>query len=492
MADRTDITYIQQLTPRVAEIAAPSTEIVMQDYVDTSRLEEERFQSMGFGKLINASGKEQLDANTIVSITVQEQNLQLAFARRNDPAETGTVTTGSGPPNAVGWITFVDTSADFIAAGVAPGSYIINWTDRNTSDVVNVVDANTLTLKTPFNGTDNEYDIGDDYSVWNVTQVRTSGGNLTAVDEAGDPIPAILPTWGTQVILQTSSSGTISELSEIRYAAYGGGVSLDPTNPNAISGTDYPAGTMAVPSDNWADALTIHNTLGLKKLFLNGTSYTVPASTDLSTDVWIVGGGATVTVLTIPDSANTANLRVQDCYLESSFIDDANLIERSLMNDCTMSGGFYFEVAFTGSQVITGSGQCNIYECYSGVAGGGAGQTPSFDVGGAIIAGRGWTGGVEFLNKGTAAAFSWDMDSGRVIVNDNNTAGTMTFRGFGFWENEDTYAGTTVVDDQLHNTAAVADSVWDALIADHSVSGSFGEFVVRRLLTVAKFFSLRT
>jgi hypothetical protein len=37
-----------------------------------------------------------------------------------------------------------------------------------------------------------------------------------------------------------------------------------------------------------------------------------------------------------------------------------------------------------------------------------------------------------------------------------------------------------------------ADAVWDALIADHDVTGSFGEFVVRRLLTVAKFFSLRT
>jgi hypothetical protein len=39
---------------------------------------------------------------------------------------------------------------------------------------------------------------------------------------------------------------------------------------------------------------------------------------------------------------------------------------------------------------------------------------------------------------------------------------------------------------------AQAAAVWDALISAHAVTGSFGEFVVRRLLTVAKFFSLRT
>jgi hypothetical protein len=39
---------------------------------------------------------------------------------------------------------------------------------------------------------------------------------------------------------------------------------------------------------------------------------------------------------------------------------------------------------------------------------------------------------------------------------------------------------------------AQAAAVWDALISAHTVTSSFGEFVVRRLLTVAKFFSLRT
>jgi len=37
-----------------------------------------------------------------------------------------------------------------------------------------------------------------------------------------------------------------------------------------------------------------------------------------------------------------------------------------------------------------------------------------------------------------------------------------------------------------------ADATWDALTADHTVTSSFGTFVVRRLLTLAKYFSLRS
>jgi hypothetical protein len=491
MADRDDITVVQDVSPRYAEIAAPSTEIIMQDYVDTLRGLEDDFQNMSYPYLIEASGKEDLGGGVLVAITVEEQELQLAFQPRFTPAETGFATSASGPPDQRNRQTLIDTNADFVTAQIAPGSYLVNWTDRSVSDVLRVVSATQLEVRALQNGTDNDFDISDDYTIWNVTQVRTSGGNLVAVDDVGASISAILPTWGTQVILTTSSSATIQELDEIRFAAYDGGVSLDPSDPNAISGTDYPAGTRAVPSNNWADALVIGVNLGLKKLYLNGTSYTVPASTDLSGDLWIIGNGATVTTLTIPDSANTANLRIQDCYLEACYIDDANLVERSVLNDCYISGGYYFETAWSGTTNMTGSGQVNIYESYSAVAGGGPLQRPVFVVGTAIVAGRNWTGGCEFQGKTSTAGFSWDMTSGRVIINDNNTTGTMTLRGTGTWENSSTYAGTATVDDQMQNVTSIAAAVWNALTATYQAAGSFGEFVQSKLLTLAKFLGLK-
>lgn len=493
MADRDDITVVQDVSPRYAEIAAPSTEIIMQDYVDTLRGLEDDFQNMSYPYLIDASGKEDLGGGVLVAITVEEQNMQLAFQPRFTPAETGFATSASGPPDQRNRQTLTDTAADFVAANVAPGSYLVNWTDRSVSDVLRVISATQLEVRALQNGTDNDFDINDDYTIWNVVQVRTSGGNLVAIDDGApaSTISPILPTWGTQVILTTSSSATIQELDEIRFAAYDGGVSLDPSDPNAISGTDYPAGTRAVPSDNWADALTIGTNVGLKKLYLNGTSYTVPASTDLSGDLWIIGNGATVTTLTIPDSANTANLRIQDCTLLDCYIDDANLVERCVLNDCFISGGYYFETAWSGTTNMTGSGQVNIYESYSAVAGGGPLDRPVFVVGTAIVAGRNWTGGCEFQGKTSTAAFSWDMTSGRVIVNDNNTTGTMTFRGAGTWENSATYAGGTTVSDQMINTTSISAAVWNALTATYNAAGSFGEFVQGKLLTLAKFLGLK-
>lgn len=491
MAERDDITVIQNLSPRVAEVAQPSTEVVMQDYVDTMRVEEDRFQSMGFQRLIDASGKQDLGGGVLVGITVEENNVQLAFEPNKTPVHIGAVTTSSGPPNAVGRVTFTDTSADFVTAGVQAGSMVINFTDNSIADVVRVVDSDTLECRTPANGSDNEFDVADVIHVFNIRQCTTSGGNLVAKDDVGATIPAVLPTAFTQVILTTSSSATIQELDEIRFSAYGGGVSIDPTSPNAISGTDYPAGTLAAPSDNWPDALAIGVAVGLKKIFLNSAIYIVPDFTDLSGNLYIIGAGATVTELNMPENVNTLNLRIQDCMIVDSYIDDANLVERSTLQGCFMGGGYYFLCAFSGQQTFTGNGQVNIYDCFSAVAGGGPSQTPEFFVNNAIVAGRGWTGGVEFLSKTSTAAFSWDMNSGRVQVNDNNTTGTMTLRGHGDWDNKATYAGTAVVEDQLSNDESMAAAVWNALVATYVAAGSFGQLVGRKLLTVAKFFGLQ-
>jgi len=94
MTTRTDVDYDLTRSPRIAEIASPSIEMVMQDYVDTTRVEESTFKAMSHTFLMNASGKEDLGGGTIVAITVAEQDLKLAFQARTTTAQTGTVTTG--------------------------------------------------------------------------------------------------------------------------------------------------------------------------------------------------------------------------------------------------------------------------------------------------------------------------------------------------------------------------------------------------------------
>jgi hypothetical protein len=211
---RTDVKVDFETSPRIAEVASPSTELTVQDLVDTLRKQEDRFLGMAFTKLLDASGKQPLGGGVSVGITVALQDVKIAFEGRTTPAETGTVTTGSGAP-VVGTIAFEDTAAFFIANGVERGSLVINFTDQSVADVVSVDSETQLTTKLLVNGIGNTYDVADVYHVFNVIQVEVAGGNMTAVDDLAAELDPILPTAFTQVLRTLSSSATITDLAII-------------------------------------------------------------------------------------------------------------------------------------------------------------------------------------------------------------------------------------------------------------------------------------
>lgn len=87
MTVRTDLTVNWNTSPRLITVASPSTEILMQDLVDTVRLfEADLDEGMQFDHLIDASGKEALGGGTFVGITVKLRNAQIAFEARPGPS----------------------------------------------------------------------------------------------------------------------------------------------------------------------------------------------------------------------------------------------------------------------------------------------------------------------------------------------------------------------------------------------------------------------
>lgn len=214
MTTRTDIDYDLSRSPRVAEVMEPSIEVIMQDYVDTTRPFESSFAAMSHPFLMSASGKEDLGGGVTVSITITEEDLKLAFQPRTTSAQAGSVTTGSSAP-VRGEIHLFDTSALFITNEIMRGSLVINYSDFSVADVQEIVSETELITRTLVNGTTNSFQIGDVYDVFNIIQCTTTGGNLVANDANDITFPAILPTAFTQVIQQTSSSGTIQNLSSI-------------------------------------------------------------------------------------------------------------------------------------------------------------------------------------------------------------------------------------------------------------------------------------
>jgi hypothetical protein len=89
MAVRTDVTVDWSQSPRIIEVAAPSTEITIQDLHDTCRDFEDSLPSgMQYDQLISSAGKEELGGGVLVGITSTLQNALLQFEARAGPTYT--------------------------------------------------------------------------------------------------------------------------------------------------------------------------------------------------------------------------------------------------------------------------------------------------------------------------------------------------------------------------------------------------------------------
>lgn len=485
MATITDINVNPNLSPRVARVGEGVNEVVMQDYVDTLRLLEDDFELMSFPLLIEATGKQDLGGGLLVAITVAEQNLQLSFDPNLTSASSGTVTSGSGAPSVINRQALHDSAGDFINEGVNPGSLIVNFTDQSVTDVVRVISATELECEALEDGTDNLFEIGDVYKIWTVQQKNTAGGNLVAVDEVGASIPAIRPSAFTQVVQATSSSATIQELTEIRYAAYQNAAWVDETTLN--TGTDYPTGTPLQPVNNVNDAVLIADALGFRRVEIIG-NYTFTAGDviankkivgqDFDHSLFTLGADAVLDGSQFTNASITGTLdagcTLADCELRPPVNFIQGTIKRCLIEAGTIS--------------LSGSTDVHILDSWSGVSGL---ATPIIDYNGSgrSLIMRNWSGGIEIQNKTGADPVSIDLLSGQIVLDSTVTAGI--FRVAGVGRLIDNSSGTTVNKDGLINNQSIAEAVWNALVSAYTVAGSFGQLVGRKLLTVSKFFALK-
>jgi len=217
MSERSDITPDFTLSPRIIWIDAPSTSLNAQDAVDTLRSKtygEASWDGMDNEEIfVKVSGKEELDADTDVGITIQFNDAKVAFQRDTTPTATGTVTTQD-----TDGITLIDSAGDF--SNLEPGAWLTNFADESIGTVLRI-DSNTtpaqLTLvKALEQGSDNQFDIGDSYKIWNITECELTGGNFTALDSVGANMSPALSTFGIMISKTSSASATISKLQIIK------------------------------------------------------------------------------------------------------------------------------------------------------------------------------------------------------------------------------------------------------------------------------------
>lgn len=394
MAERGDVTINPVL--RLITVAAPSTEITIQDLHDTIRAAEDELDLLQWPFFIDSDGKQVLNEETQVGVTSTLQNARIAFEARGTPVEMGTVTTAD-PNGSV----LKDSAGQFEINGVQPGATVVNYTDFSVGTVYRVNSDIELELVNQLaGGTDNKFDLTDDYRIYNIVGCRVFGGNLVAVDDIGDTMSPLFPTAFTQVIIAQSASPTLSGVGGIPTVAEiadgvleesvadhkgvsgslaeaiassrfeDGAVWVD--KDNGSSGTTWPKGTRSDPVDNMADCRTILIAENLSRVHLRGTE-----SLDATyANITFIGHGLSWSTIYI-NGQSVGGCRFEEMHVYGTL---SGLSKTIHCVDCSIGtlsdfGGYLINCIFMSNNVSPFS-SINMFNCKSKVDGGPGGYFP--------------------------------------------------------------------------------------------------------------------
>ena len=449
MASRSDIDVDFEISPRLANITSTSDELTVQDAHDTlTDIEDSNYGESGhqFSNLISTEGGQSLEGGVFVGLTTALQDLQIAPDSPPPRTTKSTVTTGDTTGKNV-----IDSTATFVTDSVARGDWLFNWTDNSVTEVLSVQSETQLTTRGLRNGIDNQFDVADEYTVWEVRQFNLGGGNFTAVDESQSIINPYFTVFGIFGTRTASSSATTQQQLDIEYASFGGGVTIDENNSSglATAGTTFPAGTGRQPCLLVSDALTIANLRGFNNFFVRGDLVLDNPALDLGQKGFI-GESAVRTMITIDTLADVNNCRYSNATI-TGVLDGESTIEHSEIGELSFFSGLIQDSLLLAATItLGGGGEGHFFNCGSSVAGA---ATPTIDCGGSgqglII--RGYDGGMKITNMtGGSDNVSIDMSSGQVIVDDTVTSSNaFILRGVGKWTNKETYSGGATITDEL-------------------------------------------
>lgn len=448
-------------------IESPSVELNMQDLVDTLKgVIERSWNGMDEPPLHSSAGKEQLDPETTVGITVTLQNSQIAFESRNNSISLGSSTLAD--PNGT---LLTDQNADFTTDNVNVGDIIINFTDKSLAVVIEVLSSTQIKHYKLADGTDNDWDVPDNYKIFHVAQCEITGGNLVAVDEGGIAISPISPTAFTQVVKASSSSATLADLAAIQYASFNGGVTIDTIAGK--SGAAYPKGTQQEPVNNLVDAKVIANERGFDKLYIVGNI--TFGATDNIDKFMVIGENPYFSTVTFVNGCSAEGAHFEQATLQG-YVEGTICAICCTIIDLAVFKGVAKQCLLKGTIVLSGGIDETVHflNCWSAMPGSG---TPIIDMGGdgPSLNARQIAGGFVLKNKTGNSGITIDFVSGQLKIESTVTAGNIVVRGIGKITKNEGLA--TIENYALVNPETISDQVWDEITGEHMISGSTADFL---------------
>lgn len=434
MTVRGDITIDFGESPRIIRVAAPSTELTVQDLVDTMRALEDDALNIDDEFMISAAGKEALGGGVLVGITATLNDAQVQFEERLTSVESGTVTSLISGDEA---IRLIDSAGQFITNGVERGAAIVNMDDGCAATVIRIVSENEIYHSPLQDGTLNQWTVTDRYKIWNTIQCDLTGGNVVAEDLFGAELSPVMPSSNTQVVRTASSSATLREEAQIEYSSFNGGVHIDVGSGN--SGTAFPIGTLQAPVNNVADALIIAAARGFNTLFLLSD---VTLATETVTLFRVTGIGPGL-MCTVAAPATVTGAVFKNLEMTGTFDTFCEFVDCHLTNVSALDGALITNCLLSGVTTVTGTNDTTFVSCVDGEAGA---TDAIIDMTGltAAVSFRGWFGGIDFRNKTDSNPVVVDMQGGDATLESTVAAGDFTFAGVGVLQDDST--GTATVD----------------------------------------------
>ena len=250
------------------------------------------------------------------------------------------------------------------------------------------------------------------------------GGNMVAVDTAGEVIDPINYTAFVSPSRTSSASATLQEQQALQYSSYSNFVTVDTTR--GASGTEFPIGTLQYPSNNVTDAMAILHEKGFQELNVVGDL--IIGVGDNIQNIILTGQSVLSTNLVLLDEAETGNVEIVTVTV-SGVLDGSASIRECLVDGISYVSGYLVDCGLTIEPVILGNGaQASLINCFSNVSGT---NTPTVDMNGAgqSLAVRDYSGGIRIKNRTSNDPVSIDMDSGHIIIDESCTGEPITCRG---------------------------------------------------------------
>lgn len=304
-------------------------------------------------------------------------------------------------------------------------------------------------------------------------QCNATGGNLVAVDINGDIMEPIYPTSYTQVILTSSSSATIQELSAIQYASYNNGVTIDAVN--GTNSAEYPFGTPAYPCKTTANSYAIRQARGFSTIYLKSDLVLTGIPDGVLSNLKVIGitGFAdTAKTLTIDNilaaGCEANNLVITGSFKPGSVVKAKDCTIENVSNvhlhasNCFIFSGQYEDTELEGCQI---EGDIRIAEngIMSGVGIVFNGDFTTIDMQGkpCTVSLDIDSGYFQLLNSSEGCLAEFNLRGGEIELNPSCTGGEFYAEGYGTLFGDPSELGMTIKANHLIALETIPKPIWE-------------------------------